>query len=204
MTLIQEVERVEENSIKIDKSKDNINKVLKEWNTEANSISDVPEKIEDILNRIDLKYQAKGTFSSNFTVTEKATNAGNWIIGKKQIFNIPVNLEFTPKKVILIFKKIVPEKDLLAYEAEELNDLTIYSDKHNSHDNALVYFTKKSTIINKKLDGQTENLIGKSVDAIWIESFDKNAIKFGLCIGVHSNVDTKTIIYAPIEWIAFG
>ncbi len=204
MSLKTEIDKTSELRNKTKKAKDNINVVLNEFNENAQTLQQVPEKLKTILDKIDLKYQAKGTFNQNLQITHPATNWGNWIIGKKQIFNIPINIDFAPKKIILIINKIVPEKDMLAYDSEHLNSITLYSDKHNSHSNAFVYYDKTSTKIEKTIPEQTENMIGNDIDALWIESFDNKSIKFGLCIGLEPNVPSKTIIYSPIEWIAFG
>ena len=180
------------------------NKLVELGGERATDLADVPNKIEDMFNKIDLKYQAKGTYNQKLDISHPATNKGNPIIGKKQIFNIPININFVPKKIILIIDKIVPEKDSLAYKYEHLNSITLYSDKHNSHKNAFVYYDKQSTKISQTIAGQTENMIGNDIDALWIDSFDSKSINFGICIGLHPNVSSKTVIYPPIEWIALG
>lgn len=184
----------------VKQAKQLINGILNQFEENANTINEVPQKINYILDKV-LKYKAQGTFNQNCIISASATGGANTPMGKKQIFTIPINLQFNPKKIILHFAEIRnPDGSYIGNDQYTYN-ATLDSDKQYGHDNALLLEKKSSTLMKDEKNG---DMVGKYTDTIWIESFDKDNIKFGACLGMNPNVSCNFYIYSPIEWIALG
>lgn len=98
MTLIQEVERVESNSTKIDRSKDNINTKLVELGGESSiDLAGVPEKMQNMINNY-----KKIAYIEHNTKYSLYCPGGNNV--RTKAFTIPLNLHFTPTNIMLITK----------------------------------------------------------------------------------------------------
>lgn len=161
------------NDLKLARSKIN-DKILSGGGTIANTISDVPSAIDKMLGNY--KKIAIGSDSAMFEYVRcnKGLNYDEQIKSKYvRHIKIPINLDFTPSRLLVEFDKIGPM----------LEGYKPVSSPENFYPTAMDYFF---------IDSKIHNSIEKS-PIIWTDSGDKHG---GVYISAFNNKEITIDIYA--------
>ena len=165
------------------------NKLVELGGEQATNLADVVNKMEGMVTTQYTKV-AYGESAEGFNII----NMGGYGDPFEQTFDIPINLSFEPKRIIVFFERTGDYTR--TYVTSYIHGFSLDSKYHTQQEPAYINCAYNTDFTQKK-----DN------DVIFIKSISKTKIEIG-SYGIHSTNNYVSggyrEVHAPIKWIAFG